>query len=60
VVKKLQLAMQSKDKKEGWEVVERKKICIQFNELVNDKCAQAIKRHIILTKKMVQYNCTNV
>ena len=51
--------MQSKGKKEGWEVVETKTSCIQFIELVNDKGARVIKGHKILTKRMVQYKCIN-
>jgi len=51
--------MQSKGKKEGWEVVERKKSCVQFIGLVNDEGARVIKGHRILTKRMVQYKCIN-
>jgi len=49
--------MQSKGKKEGWKVVERKTSCIQFIELVNDKGVRVIKGHRILAKRMVLYIC---
>ena len=49
--------MQSKGKKEGWEVVERKTSCVQFTDLVYDKDARVIKGHRISAKIMVLYIC---